>query len=78
MSEVKRQFETITSNGVLWINIQKPTFADINALGQKYPFHRLNLEDCLSKIQIPKIDRYESPSCHSSFSYARQGKGLSL
>src|SRR5215212_3398937 len=60
MSEVKRQFETITSNGVLWINIQKPTFADINALGQKYPFHRLNLEDCLSKIQIPKIDRYES------------------
>nr|MDQ3561793.1 magnesium transporter [Thermoproteota archaeon] len=60
MSEVKRQFETITSNGVLWINIQKPTFADVNALGQKYPFHRLNLEDCLSKIQIPKIDRYES------------------
>jgi magnesium transporter len=60
MSEVKRQFETITSEGVLWINIQKPTFEDINALGQKYPFHRLNLEDCLSKIQIPKIDRYES------------------
>jgi magnesium transporter len=28
-------------------------------LGQKYPFHRLNLEDCLSKIQIPKIDRYQ-------------------
>ncbi len=60
MSEAKRQFETVSSNGVLWINIQKPTFADINALGQKYPFHRLNLEDCLSKIQIPKIDRYEN------------------
>src|SRR5919204_458085 len=60
MSEVKRQFETIGSNGVLWINVQKPTRADINALGQKYPFHRLNLEDCLSKIQIPKIDRYEN------------------
>jgi magnesium transporter len=27
-------------------------------LGQKYSFHKLNLEDCLSKIQIPKIDRY--------------------
>jgi magnesium transporter len=60
MSEAKRQFETISSNGVLWINIQRPTFADINALGQKYPFHKLNLEDCLSKIQIPKIDRYEN------------------
>lgn len=31
----------------------------MNTLGQKYPFHKLNLEDCLSKIQIPKIDRYE-------------------
>lgn len=31
----------------------------MNALGQKYAFHKLNLEDCLSKIQIPKIDRYE-------------------
>src|SRR5687768_8738700 len=31
----------------------------MNALGQKYPFHKLNLEDCLSKMQIPKIDRYE-------------------
>lgn len=33
--------------------------SDMTALGQNYPFHRLNLEDCLSKIQIPKIDRYE-------------------
>ena len=70
MSEVKRQFETITSNGVLWINIQKPTFADINALGQKYPFHKLNLEDCLSKIEIPKIDPVrKSHLCYFAFSY---------
>jgi magnesium transporter len=60
MSEAKTQFDTVSSNGVIWINIQKPTFADMNALGHKYPFHRLNLEDCLSKIQIPKIDRYEN------------------
>jgi magnesium transporter len=25
----------------------------------KYPFHELNIEDCLSKIQIPKLDRYD-------------------
>lgn len=59
MSKAKRQFETISSNGVLWTNIQKPAFADIDALGQKYRFHGLNLEDSVSKIQIPKIDRYE-------------------
>lgn len=58
MSEEGR-LESLNNNGILWLNIQKPSYADMNALGQKYPFHRLNLEDCLSKIQIPKIDRYE-------------------
>jgi magnesium transporter len=28
-------------------------------ISERFPFHELNLEDCLSKIQIPKIDRYE-------------------
>jgi len=58
MSDVEKQFESIRNNGLLWINIQRPTSADMNILGQKYPFQRLNLDDCLSKIQIPKIDRY--------------------
>lgn len=54
-----RRLETISNNGVVWTDIQKPVPADMNMLGQKYAFHRLNLEDALSKIQIPKIDRYE-------------------
>src|SRR5919198_942360 len=58
MSDMGKQFESIRNNGLLWINIQRPTSADMNVLGQKYPFQKLNLEDCLSKIQIPKIDRY--------------------
>jgi magnesium transporter len=58
MSDAERRFETISNNGVLWLNVQKPTFADMSTLGQRYPFQRLNLEDSLSKIQIPKIDRY--------------------
>ncbi|MEP0824129.1 MAG: magnesium transporter CorA family protein [Nitrososphaera sp.] len=58
MSEPERRFETISNNDVVWLNMQKPTFSDMTALGQKYPFQRLNLEDSLSKIQIPKIDRY--------------------
>jgi magnesium transporter len=28
-------------------------------LGKRYSFHELNIEDCLSKIQIPKIDKYD-------------------
>ena len=29
-------------------------------LAQNYPFHPLDLDDCLSKVQLPKIDEYES------------------
>ena len=58
MSDVEKQFESIRNNGLLWINIQRPTSAEMNKLGQKYPFQKLNLDDCLSKIQIPKINRY--------------------
>jgi magnesium transporter len=59
MSDNDRRFESISNNGLTWINVERPTSADMNALGQKYPFQKLNLEDCLSKIQIPKIDRYQ-------------------
>jgi magnesium transporter len=59
MGSDESRLESLQNNGILWLNIQKPSYADMNALGQKYAFHKLNLEDCLSKIQIPKIDRYE-------------------
>jgi magnesium transporter len=59
MSDIDRRFESITNNGLTWMDLKRPTPADMNALGQKYPFQKLNLEDCLSKIQIPKIDKYK-------------------
>src|ERR671922_426445 len=59
MEYVQGHLETISNNGFLWIDIQKPTRDKLNTLTKKYPFHELNLEDCLSKIQIPKINRYE-------------------
>jgi len=51
--------ETITNKNLTWIDVMKPNRDKINILAQKYPFHELNLEDCLSKIQIPKIDKYQ-------------------
>lgn len=51
--------QEVSNNGFVWIDISKPSRADMNALGERFPFHELNLADCLSKIQIPKIDRYE-------------------
>jgi magnesium transporter len=49
----------IKNNGFIWIEIAKPTRDEMKKLAGRFPFHELNLEDCLSKIQIPKIDRYE-------------------
>ena len=51
--------EYITNNGLTWIDIQKPTREKLYAIGKKYNFHELNIEDCLSEIQIPKIDKYD-------------------
>ena len=49
----------IRNNGFTWIDIVKPNRSEMKKLSERFPFHELNLEDCLSKIQIPKIDRYE-------------------
>ena len=48
------------NESLIWTDIQNPNKDKINLLAQRNPsFNSLNLEDCLSKIQIPKIDRYQ-------------------
>ncbi len=51
--------ETVTYGKVTWTNIEKPRPDDIEVLRRNYNFHPLDLEDCLSKIERPKIDEYE-------------------
>lgn len=53
-------FETLQHNRLIWTNIVEPTLSDISRLGHEHPnFHPLNLEDCLSRIERPKLDEYE-------------------
>jgi len=59
MEQIRSDLETISNNGFLWTDIQKPTNENTSLLAKNYNFHELNVEDCLSKIQIPKVDRYE-------------------
>lgn len=59
IGERKLGLESITNKSLTWVDIQKPTREKMSILEQLYPFHELNIEDCLSKIQIPKVDRYE-------------------
>ena len=59
MEQIRRDLDTISNNGFLWTDIQKPTNENTSLLAKNYNFHELNVEDCLSKVQIPKVDRYE-------------------
>ena len=51
--------ESITNQNLLWINLEKPTREKLDIIAKKFPIHELNIEDCLSKNQLPKIDRYD-------------------
>jgi magnesium transporter len=51
--------ESIKHNNLTWINIEPPTERETQYLAQNYPFHPLDLDDCLSRIQRPKIDEYK-------------------
>ncbi len=51
---------TVIENKVSWINIVDPSQEDIEHLRRYYPFHPLDLEDCLSSIERPKVDEYEN------------------
>ncbi|MCX8027044.1 MAG: magnesium transporter CorA family protein [Thermodesulfovibrionales bacterium] len=44
-----------------WFNIDTPTQEVLNQLitTHQFKFHPLDLEDCLSKTQLPKIDEYQ-------------------
>ena len=57
--EGKLNLESLTWGDLTWVNIEKPAEREVEYLAQNYPFHPLDLDDCLSRIQRPKIDEYK-------------------
>jgi len=51
--------ESVEWNGLTWINIEKPTKREIDYLAKNYSFHPMDLDDCLSERQRPKVDVYK-------------------
>ncbi|MCB9420748.1 MAG: magnesium transporter CorA family protein [Ardenticatenaceae bacterium] len=50
----------LTHDRTTWTDIIQPTDEDIEQLKARYPnFHPLNLHDCLSELEFPKIDHYD-------------------
>jgi len=56
----KLNIETIKWGKITWINIEQPTGSDMEYLAKNYLFNLFDLEDCLSRIERPKIDEYEN------------------
>jgi len=59
--EEQLNLESLTWGDLTWVNIEGPTERETEYLAQNYPFHHLDLDDCLSRIQRPKIDEYGAP-----------------
>ena len=58
--EVKREarLEMVSGEGCTWLNVEKPTHKELDYLAQYYPFHPMDLDDCISHIQLSKLDEY--------------------
>ncbi|HOV12554.1 MAG TPA: magnesium transporter CorA family protein [Bacteroidales bacterium] len=51
--------ETIKFSTFNWIHILNPSEENFDYLIENYNFHPLDIEDCRSKVQRPKIDIYD-------------------
>ena len=58
--EQRLNVESIKWGKLTWVNVEKPTRREMDYLAQNYPFDSFVLEDCLSRMERPKIDEYEN------------------
>lgn len=52
------KMDEVTIGGVTWVNVQTPTKRDIRLLGERFNFSPLELEDCVSRRQLQKIEHH--------------------
>jgi magnesium transporter len=58
--KAKLNIETVKWGRITWVNVERPATADIEYLAHNYMFNLFDLEDCMSRIERPKIDEYEN------------------
>ena len=44
---------------LIWVDIENPSKENMQFLGNNFNFHPLDIEDCLSIIERPKLDEYD-------------------
>ncbi len=56
---IQNKIETMQGERFVWIDLQNPDRRDIEKLAEKYHFNALNIEDCMTKFELPKLDSYD-------------------
>jgi len=56
---VESKIETIQGRKFVWIDLQNPDRNDVEKLAEKYNFNTLNIEDCMTKFELQKLDSYD-------------------
>ena len=54
-----KKIQTIEAKRFTWVDMQNPDRTDVEELAKKYHFNALNIEDCMTKFELPKLDRYD-------------------
>ncbi len=52
--------KVISHKSLKWFDFANPDKKTVDFLAEKFKFHPLDLEDCLTEIQRPKIDEYSN------------------
>ena len=58
-NSIESKAETLQGEKFVWIDLQNPNRNDVEKLAEKYNFNSLNIEDCMTKFELPKLDSYD-------------------
>ena len=56
---IEKKITSIDGSRFSWIDLQNPDRKDVEKLAEKYHFNELNIEDCMTKSELPKLDHYD-------------------
>lgn len=58
-NSIESRTRPIEGQKFTWIDLQNPDRNEVEKLAEKYNFNSLNIEDCMTKFELPKLDSYD-------------------
>lgn len=59
ITEIKNKIYNL-KNGIFWLDLVSPGDEEVSLLKEVFQFHPLAIEDCLYRLQRPKLDEYDN------------------